>query len=108
MKVKQILPKGKRILRQIMLTKQMKSLGYTPTHVKGFSNDFVMWQSENGDVFGFDDWSSVQSFIDDVSYLMFNHNIKELEDMINEFIYDNRTIETAINNYPKTLFGSLK
>ena len=52
--------------KHVLLTEQMKALGYEPTTVDGFSDDFLMWRNTaTGKEFGVDGWDGVQAFIED-------------------------------------------
>ncbi len=52
--------------KHVLLTEQMKALGYEPTTVDGFSDDFLMWRNTaTGKELGVDGWEGVQAFVED-------------------------------------------
>lgn len=55
-------------LSQHAIIEQMRNLGYEPTYIAGFSDDFLMWtEISTGKEFGIDCWDGVKQFIADAA-----------------------------------------
>lgn len=91
----------------------MDALGYEPTQVDGFSDDFLMWKpkNENEVEIGFDGWDAVRDFTHDVQTLMNDYTVQQLRDRANgdysviEYgSFGDGEVETAINNHPQNIY----
>lgn len=90
--------------KHVLLTEQMKALGYEPAHVDGFSDDFLMWKdTATGREFGVDGWEGVQAIVEDRAELATYVGKKvtwdgELYDV--EAVRDNRlSLKSTVTGY---------